>query len=159
MFFVHLRAMMRSMPMKISALALVLWYVVSIIGFGVHTCGASQRSFLTSFVTGMTCEEVHASESHDCEGDHCCSHDHENEEGCEDCEDEYMNLEVTGTPQSLENDIHVECQVLPVLYDVPAIADICTPALNLEILRIKSLPDSGLIASGDVQSVLGIWRI
>lgn len=159
MFFVHLRLEMRSMSMKISALALVLWYVVSIIGFGVHTCGASQRSFLTSFVTGMTCEEVHASESHDCECDHCCSHAHENEGDCEDCEDEYINLEVTGTPQPLENDIHVECQTMPVLYDAPAIADICTPALNLEILGIMSLPDSGLIASGDIQSVLGIWRI
>lgn len=159
MFFVHLRVKMRSMSMKISALALVLWYVICIIGFGVHTCGASQRSFLTSFVTGMTCEEVHSSDSHDCEGDHCCSHAHEDEEDCEDCEDEYMNLEVTGTPQSSENDINVECQTIPVLYGVPAVADICAPLLNLEILRIMSLPDSGLIASGDIQSVLGIWRI
>ena len=70
-----------------------------------------------------------------------------------------MNLEVTGTPQTLEHEIHVECQVIPVLYDVPVIADISTPSLNQEILRIMSLPDSGLIASGDVQSVLGIWRI
>ena len=147
------------MPVKISALALVLWYMISIIGFGVHTCGASQRSFLTSFVTGMTCEDVHSSESHDCDGDHCCSHHHEDEADCEDCEDEYMNLEVTGTPQTLEHEIHVECQVIPVLYDVPMIADISTPSLNQEILRIMSLPDSGLIASGDVQSVLGIWRI
>ena len=145
--------------MKIRALALVLWYVISIIGFGVHTCGESQRSFLTSFVTGMTCEEAHSSEPHDCHDGHCCSHAHEDEAGCEDCEDEYMNLEVTGTPQSQEDDIQVECQTVSVLYDMPALADICAPSSNLHILRILSLPDSGLIASGDIQSVLGIWRI
>ena len=137
----------------------MLWYIVSIIGFGVHTCAATQRSFLTSFVTVMTCEDVHSSESHDCDGDRCCNHHHEEAAGCEDCEEEYMNLKVTGTPQTLENDINVECQVIPVLYDVPLIADICSPSLNQEILTMILLPDSGLLASGDTQSLLNIWRI
>ena len=76
---------MKDRILRSSALLLVLWYCFSVIGFGVHTCNASGRSFIATFVIGFTCEDVHP--EHDCTSDHrnavlhdCCCHHHESEQ-------------------------------------------------------------------------------
>mgnify|MGYP003294115270 CR=1 FL=1 len=148
------------MPMKISAIALVIWYLVSIIGFGVHTCSTNQRSFVTTFVSGMTCEDIHpedhCADSHDCADSDCCSH---HPEECEDCEDDFMALSVTGTVQSSENDSHIGCHCGLALCEMPAYECISISSSEIGFLKIIPKPDSGLMIPGDVQSFLGIWRI
>ena len=159
MFFVHLRLRMRSMPMKISAIALVIWYIVSIIGFGVHTCRADQRSFITTFVSGMTCEDIHpedhCADHHHCSDQECCSH---HSDDCEDCEDDFMNLAITGTAHSSENDSFIGCHHGLAICEMPVYENISAALFDSEILKLLQ-PDSGSVVPGDFQSFLSIWRI
>lgn len=163
MFFVHLRLMMRSLPIKICAVMLAIWYMMSIIGFGVHTCMGDQRSFVTTFISGMTCEDVHP--EHHCHGDgecHDCGHGQRSADLSFDsqpcCSDDFVVLTITGTAPSSEND-HGECHCghCPIVTEL--LSDGHTSLVRSEINRMMSLPDSGLIVPGDVQSFLGIWRI
>lgn len=160
MFFVHLRVNMRRMPMKISAIALVIWYFVSIVGFGIHTCSTTQRTFLTSFISGMTCEDIHpedhCEESHHCSDKQCCSH---HSEECEDCEDDFMALSITGTAHSSESDSFIGCHHGLAVCEMPVYESISISSSNPEVLKILLQPDSGFIVPGDVQSYLAIWRI
>ena len=50
---------MKGLITKIFAALLVGWYMMSIIGFGVHTCSGSGKSFVVAFYEEMTCEEIH----------------------------------------------------------------------------------------------------
>ena len=169
MFFVHLRVMLRNVPMKICAAVLAVWYLMSIIGFGVHTCMGSQRSFLTSFVSGITCEDIHpehhCGEAHHCSGHHECH-------GCTDrhesgmpeiesspcCSDDFMVLSLTGTAPSSEDYSCSLCHCWHGPAEVSA-ASLHHLSKVQEINRTIQESDSGLPAPGDVQSVLGIWRI
>ena len=170
MFFVHLRLMMRTMSMKICAAMLAVWYLMSIIGFGVHTCMASQRSFVTTFINGVTCEDIHpdhhCTDSHHChsaEECHDCDHSHHraadvsmDTQPC--CTDDFVVLTITGMESSSENDYsECHCGICP--FTAELFSDCHPHSMNSEIYRIMSLPDSGLIVPGDAQSFLGIWRI
>lgn len=154
--------MMRNVPMKLCALVLGIWYLVSIIGFGVHTCMGSQRSFITTFVTGMTCEDIHPDHHCCCDaGCHSdCSHDQDDcsygPSSC--CSDDFVVLSVTGTLTSSENDFCACCSGY-CLSDAGLLSGIHHLYQNSETYRIILPPDSGLLPSGDIQSVLGIWRI
>lgn len=155
--------------MKISAVVLAACYLMSIIGIGVHTCLDTERSFLTTFISGDACEDIHP-EHHCGDSHHCCGegecHDCDHEQGpgalsfdsqpC--CSDDFLVLTITGTVPSSEND-YSECH-----------CGLCTSAAELssgihfnysisEINRLISQPDSGCIVPGDVQSLLGVWRI
>ena len=157
--------MMRNVPLKICTVLLIVWYFMSIIGFGVHTCMGSQRSFVTSFISGMACEDVHPERNccHSNEG--CCSHheedDHEDEDNGSCCSNEYQVLDLTGT---LSQDDYSE--LVPECND--NFNDICIAGLltqtsfspiDLNIIKYSHGPDSGNISRADVQSLLGIWRI
>lgn len=161
--------MMRNVAMKICAVALAVWYLVSIIGFGVHTCMGSDRSFVTTFASGISCEDIHpeqhCADSHHCHGEgecHDCGHRQKAGEVSFDaqpcCSDDFVVLTITGTAPSSENDL-CECHC----GHFPFVAELSSAINNLsaesEINIIFPLPDSGLIVPGDVQSVLGIWRI
>ena len=147
---------MRNMPLKICAVLLAVWYLMSIIGFGVHTCMDSQRSFVTSFISGMTCEDVHP--EHGCCHSHegCCSHHDEDEHEGEDdgscCSNEYQALDLTGTPSQDDDCFHA-------LYVAEPVAQLLIIPMDLNIIKYSHGPDSGPISPGDIQSVLGIWRI
>ena len=169
MFFVHLRLMVRNMFMKICAVMLAVWYLMTIIGFGVHTCMGSQRSFVTTFLSGVTCEDIHpdhhCTDSHHCHGDgecHDCTHGQSacdvtfDSQPC--CSDDFVVLEVTGTAPSSENDFS-DCHCGHCPFTAELVPDGHSYVEKSGFNKIMSLPDSGLIVPGDVQSVLGIWRI
>ena len=59
MFFVTLHVDMKALLIKLSAMLMVLWYSMSIIGFDVHTCNGSGKSFIATFVSGTGCEDIH----------------------------------------------------------------------------------------------------
>ena len=67
---------MKEIVTKIFAALLVVWYLVGIIGFDVHTCSGSGRSFVVAFFEEMTCEEIHP--EHSCDPAACCADEHEN---------------------------------------------------------------------------------
>ena len=67
---------MKNLGTRIFAFLLVVWYSLSVIGFGVHTCSESNRSFLTNFISGVSCEDIHPADA--CKASCCSSHKHKN---------------------------------------------------------------------------------
>ena len=72
--FLTLHVGMKGLITKVFAALLVGWYLMGIIGFGVHTCSGSGKSFVVAFYEEMTCEEIHPEHGrmHD-----CCAHHHD----------------------------------------------------------------------------------
>ena len=151
--------MMRNVVLKISSVVLAVCYLMSIIGFGVHTCMRSERSFLTTFVSGAACEDLHP-EHHCADSHHCCGHEDDEVSfmPADCCSDDFVALTVIGTVPSNENDYQGylcgDC-----FYAAEFLSDIHGFSVRSVTYRIFSPPDSGCIVSGDAQSVLGIWRI
>lgn len=68
---------------KITALLLIVWYSMSIIGFGVHTCNATDRSFIVTFLEDMSCDAVHPSDQCGEVSACCCCGHHAHESSSE----------------------------------------------------------------------------
>lgn len=153
---------MKVLITKISAALLAGWYIVSVIGFGVHTCNEEGRSFVVAFYEEMTCEEVHPEHvSHHSGCCHCC---HEEVEGlciraasC--CSNDYQALELTGaviSDDSRGDDVDV-------LRSHPCPGVLMCSADSESVFRttIKYVhePGSGYEGGCDRQALLSIWRI
>lgn len=68
------RLYMKNIVKKYCSAILVLWYCVSIIGFDVHTCNGSGRSFLANFISGMNCADIHPGHVCGISHDEPCGH-------------------------------------------------------------------------------------
>lgn len=164
MIFVTLPVSMKNRMLRFSAMLLVLWYCFSVIGFDVHTCKASGRSFIATVVSGLSCADIHP--SHTCDHDLCHSHDgccgheeHQDEtslksESC--CSDDYHVLALTGTVS--EKDHLQQLDMMPVCLS-SADADGAFSIFTGYGYSDRHVPDSVPIVSGDAQSLLNIWRI
>lgn len=157
---------MKNMAVKISAFIVALWYCVSIIGFDVHHCAGSGRSFVATFLTGLTCADIHpehhCSHSHCCadEGHHdCCGAEAEESFGPSSCcTNDFQVLLLTGTSGS-DDDRHENAMTLQYMCALTSLpADVHVSAGSY-LGGYPKIPDSGLIVPEDIQSVLGIWRI
>lgn len=157
------------MVTKMCAMLLMLWYCISIIGFDVHTCSESGRSFVATFLNGMTCEDIHPEHLHDefcCHEtpEHsCCGHHHGSDvclsvdiRSC--CSDDYQVLLLTG--ERMDDDHrnydecgcwHCFCPESVTMVQLPAVPDI------VPLKYHGGVPD--LIVYKDFQSSLSIWRI
>lgn len=160
---------MKNIVIKILAVILLVWYSMSIIGFDVHTCKGSGRSFVVTFVEGLSCSDIHP--EHKCETDKCSSAHHAqctcqgDHSSCEEdklssdscCSDDYQVLAITGTVPSESNRNNDECGTShPVCLPVYAEADFAIDKRTDKHLRILHLWHSDAVNS---QALLGIWRI
>ena len=164
--------------MNMSAALLVVWYCMSIIGFDVHTCMSSGRTFIAAFTETLACADIHP-ESHSC-GESCCNEHHDTPSFCcsesrEDtaslnrglesigtrscCSNEYQVIQLSGCRTTGESDDKYSFSkvLCPCIVDLPVryIALAKYSAKNIEVLE----PDSGLIMPDDVCVVFGVWRI
>ena len=55
--------MKRNFGIRASAIFVLLWYCLGIIGFNVHTCNASNNSFIVTFLEDMSCDAIHPSDN------------------------------------------------------------------------------------------------
>ena len=162
---------MKDRFVRFSAMLLVLWYCFSVIGFNVHTCNASGRSFVATFISGLTCADIHPGHVCDkkiCSDGHqkaCCQHHHEegalheclHSASC--CSDDHVVLAVTGCT-SEDNSRH---------QDVPASSpigfngshDMASYLHPSAVSKTCGLfgHTSRLIVPGDLRSLLSVWRI
>ena len=164
---VNLQVVMKDIVMKISALLLALWYCISIVGFGLHVCRGTDRTYVSSFIEGTSCHDIHP--EHNCGKGNCnkgnckSGHLHAHEEGtciesesC--CTDEYKVLSVTCEFPDNGNRHHVKCLTSFIPY-------ICNPndLLCCQSMRLRSIDVSGLLRSiivfADIQSAFSVWRI
>lgn len=132
--------MMRNMYMRFFAVLLAVWYLTSIIGFNVHICYTSHH-------------HSH-SEAHHCE----CCHDEssESEVAFKCCTDDYLVLTVTGVVSENDHEVFhmIDCQLSD-----GYVAEAGRFLSEYRINKIRVLPEYGHLKTGDLQSVLGIWRI
>lgn len=168
--FITLQIGMKGLITKVFAALLVGWYLMCIIGFGVHTCSGSGKSFLVPFFESLTCEEIHP--EHSCDPSACCASVHEH--GCcshcgldqglslsskSCCSNDYQVLELTGIlvqDDSRSNDGHSSwyCPCVDIM--------ICDAGCQISwktIIKYIHEPESGKELLRDRQAVLSVWRI
>ena len=166
---------MKDRVLRFSALLLVIWYCFSVIGFGIHTCKASERSFVATFISGLTCADIHP--EHKCDKGHCCSHashecceDHAHDGGCcGDSADDGMSLHA---PSCCSNDylalVNTGCETdnearsgLVQSEFALSVIDVASDDFqsNIPLQKYRHKPDSGPWLNADIQSLLGVWRI
>lgn len=160
MNFVTLRAEMKKVCLKYSSALLLIWYVMSVIGFDIHSCMATGESFVTTAIQGVSCEDVHPEHSCDAHGSNCCCHNHHgacgdgiNEPEC--CTNDLLVLEVTGAN-------HTYQEFNPEAFMEPAclLSEQISPLSENSYKHIdcrRGYPDR--VGRPDHQAVLSIWRI
>ena len=162
---------MKDRFVRFSAMLLVLWYCFSVIGFNVHTCNASGRSFVATFISGLTCADIHPGHVCDkkiCSDDHqkaCCQHHHEDgvrheclhSASC--CSDDHVVLTVTGCT-SEDNNRHQDVPVSSPIgfHGSPDMASYRHPSAVSKTSGLFG-HTSRLIVPGDLRSLLSVWRI
>lgn len=152
---------MKKILIKVAAVMALVWYSLGIIGFDVHTCNASGRSFIATFVEGISCEDIHPGhgcghEHHDC----TCGHHHSEEtvvsypQHC--CTDDYQALAITGStsdPSRESGDLSSLCFHCNADYIfAPA------PKASVSLERVSLWLDSRFRISCS-QALLSVWRI
>ncbi len=167
-FFLSLQDIMKNVIIKVLALLLSVWYSMSIIGFDVHTCNGSGRSFVVTFLEGLTCEEIHPEHSCDkavCCADKsascCCGHRHTGDTfkapSC--CSNDYQVLALTGTVSHNDHGHYDECSCgLCPCVGFP----VCErPPLSQKNNQTEYLPypGSGVDSACERQAALRVWRI
>lgn len=172
---------MKNIGTRIFAAILVIWYSLSIIGFGVHTCSESNRSFLTSFITGVSCEDVHPTEA--C-GKACCEKESQ-KHGCKCCCDhsvevipraasepvssnapkfaqkkccsyDYQQIEITGSGQNAGSESVMMYTCIGCCAPVSSYS--INPLFCYKDIQAHALPDRGLSVA-KLRPLLSIWRI
>ena len=164
---------MKSLITKVFAVLLFVWYLVGVIGFGVHTCSGSGRNFVVSFMEGTACSEIHA--DHMCSPSSCCSHDHGRKACCGHeeihdhdrysfsaspcCSTDYQMLDLTGMVVSDDTRDDVQCMktygpAIALFSDVAVSSILCS-----SLVRHIHEPDSGVSRACDSQALLSVWRI
>ena len=164
MFFVPLHVGMKNVFTSITALLLVIWYSLSVIGFDVHTCSSSGNTYIATVIGGTECKDIHP--EHSQKSCSCCHHKHSAEahdseqslktKPC--CTDEWQMIVLTGLRTSDEQMTVAEnaCD-----------RDFCSlqPKYDNCSLRISAhgrafyKPDSGGLGCLNFQEKYSIWRI
>ncbi|MGM9735762.1 MAG: hypothetical protein ACI3ZL_05060 [Candidatus Cryptobacteroides sp.] len=162
--------MFRKGLIKVSAFLLVLWYCFSVMGFDVHTCSLSDSQFVSTFIEGFGCEDIHP--GHDCE--HCshhhdasctdCGHGHPgnhsdglfSENDC--CSNQYYLLWITGSRADDEHRHYDECHCghCPC---IEATLSLVEPAVLPQSSFSSNGPAGRIVPTRDVLSVSGVWRV
>ena len=156
---------MKNVITSFAALLLVIWYSLSVIGFDVHTCSSSGRTYIATVIGGTDCEDIHPEHHHkQCS---CCRHHEQETESHDDhkaeskkscCKDEWQMIELTGLRMSDEHggmDVYVCDAGLSAI--IPQICD--DNVRNMVRPRTFYKPGSGGLPLRDVQAVYNIWRI
>lgn len=156
---------MKGIFTKITALLLIVWYSMSIIGFGVHTCSGSGKSFIVTFVEGFACEDVHP--EHHCSKGSCCSHSHSDNDSdnhlcvkskaC--CSSDYQVLALTGTVSDEKNGNDTDRASAYCWYAEQGVSDPFHGLIRPQVVSdcYGYLSRCGRIC--DRQAVLSVWRI
>ncbi len=153
---------MKGLLTKITALLLVVWYSMSIIGFDIHTCSGSGESFVVTFVEGFECEDIHP--EHHCHKGACCSHQHS---CCDDkthveidakscCSSDYQVLALTGTVSDEKNGIE---DLISFDYICSNIFESNADIHNLQLISHCRAAVSCPGRMPDIQSLFSVWRI
>lgn len=157
--------MRRNVGIRSLAIIVLLWYIMGIVGFNVHTCSASNDSFIVTFIEDMSCNAIHPEELCAPVKTCCCccshssetsSHSDESIEASKCCTNEYQMLtsvadRVDETQKIINFDrlLHGTFQTY---------ADVAADNPCLAVFRTNGPPHSFLCAR-NIHSAYGVWRI
>ena len=170
---------MKNLLTSLTAVLLVIWYSLSVIGFDVHTCIGSGETYVATVIGGTTCDDIHP-ENH-AEACQCCHHGlgscqaagHEGIQGADDtdgtfsteiaarpcCSDDWQVILLTGC-KTQEKHSHFNgchCGYFPCITDISK----GNTHFRTDIHSLLAFynPDSGSLAPFDVQRSYNIWRL
>ena len=160
---------MKNVFTSLTAILLVVWYSLSVIGFDVHTCSGSGETYIATVASGFTCEDIHpgpheksAHHNHSCCG--CCHSEKyataDPEQGLDAdpcCTDDFQVIMLTGT-RGTDNQRNDEGAFQPTGTYVAEIHEYDS-YIFLSDQEVFLRPcDVGLV-SHDLQAIYNIWRI
>ena len=156
----------RNVLIRVSAIFVLIWYSLGIIGFNVHTCNARERSFIVTFLEDMSCESIHPSDHCGAEQTCCCccshhtveqhSYSDESIDEPECCTDEYqvvtsMTDRVDDSKRFQFSDLKSHCLIL---YDqLDAMSSLHYHGIPSDILSRSCLDSRG------IRVLCNVWRI
>lgn len=171
---------MKNVLTSLTAIMLVVWYSLSVIGFDVHTCRGSGETYIATVASGFSCEEIHPethpavghsadadrlsfhtdTEPHAHTGCSCC-HSHESETAQLDtkpcCSDDFQVIVLTGVRSGQDSKDHsFHASML-----CHAVLDFPSQDSNAYYSGFRTFykPRSGDIVPRDVMVSYNIWRI
>ena len=167
-FFLPLSVVNNKVVIRVVAALLCVWYSMSIIGFDVHTCSRSGRSFVATFVQGLACEDIHP--SHTCSNSHCCAH---HDDGCCVPVHDASGMPSFASSDCCSNDYQVICMTgelgqgamgkMPLPVFAMTCQDIISERVSGPLLSVSSRASWMLRCLGlhlrDACEVFSIWRI
>ena len=163
-FFVSLQAGMKNIFTSISALLLVVWYSLSVIGFDVHTCNASGEIYIATVAGGFSCDDIHPDGHKQTHHEHSCCKCCQSHQGDSDklktkpcCTDDYQVILLTGVRSAQDAEDSYQ-QTLVETINI-AESDYSYSHIFDNGLRAFYKPGSGGLTPRDVQAVYNIWRI
>ena len=146
--------------MKISAVLLAVWYCLSIIGFGVHTCQSSGQTFIAMFTDGASCSDIHPEH-------HCCKTKCHEQSQCDAdcsielqkcCSNEYHMIQLSGCLSSVESDLDAfKLEMLSTYVSLQPVY-VSYGQLYTEDFKFWN-SDSGDVSPCDPQVTFGVWRV
>ncbi len=157
---------MKNVLTSISAMLLVVWYSLSVIGFDVHTCSTSGETYIATVASGFSCDDIHpdshkASAHHAHKGCKCC-HSHKEDDSslttkpC--CSNDYQVILLTGVRSSQDTDSEGGYKVALTLILPSGANGQYSNVYNSGLMAFHK-PRSGDIVQRDVQAIYNIWRI
>lgn len=152
---------MKNVLRNITAILLLIWYSMSVVGFDVHTCSKSGRVFIATVITGTDCEDIHS--LYGSPACSCCSDCHHH--GCQDekmsakpcCTDQWQMISLTGVRTDNDSRDFLAGGLCP-LVCIMAGDDFASNDPSID-LRGLTWPQPGQMHCRDVHKVCNIWRI
>ena len=148
---------------SLTASLFVLWYLLSVIGFGVHTCTSTGETYIATVATGFACEDLHPARHTHAACHSCCGCHHE--DGTETvgavglkscCVAEFQVITLTGT-RAYEKSQMFDNPVDSVVTMIDE--SVSSWSSGYFSYNIFPKPRSLIGPSRDYQVSYGIWRI
>ena len=157
--------MKRNFGIQASAIFVLIWYCLGIVGFNVHTCTSSNNSFIVTFLEDMTCDAIHPSENCGVAKSCCCCSSHSSElseysdysiAAPECCTNDYQVLTAAAdkVDENQRLNLHSAAYCTSVLYSYDSLKH----ESSLDISRLNGPPDSSQEKYG-IRLLFGVWRI
>lgn len=153
---------MRNVVTYCVAAFMVVWYSLSVIGFDVHTCNGSGKTFIATVIGGTGCDDIHP--EHDAPSCSCCHHEDEAEDDelrtkpC--CSDDWQVIVLTGTRNGNDKSQQYFAKAMD---QFPASAVLQDFIENLnpipDYTRNFYKPRTGGLLTRSCQEVYNVWRI
>lgn len=155
---------MKNVLTSLTAVLMVIWYSLSVIGFGVHTCSGSGETYIATVASGFTCGDIHP--EHERSGCSCCHADKSETSSSQQqldrkpcCTDDYHAIILTGTrgveEHRYDNAYHLaHCSFVATIPD-----DKIYSSRFLSDLQHFRHDRHGMHLSRNLNTVYNIWRI